>query len=70
MELLPTIIVFIIVALVLFGIFSLISFIYFRIRHKKSYLTEEFSPNDNVDGPYMEMVPLNTDKTKDSLFIE
>ena len=70
MELLPTIIVFIIVALVLVGVFSLISFIYFRLKRKRRFLTEEFSPNENVDIPYLEMTPLNKPRAKDDLFTE
>lgn len=56
-------------ALALVGVFSLISFIYFRIKRKRSFLTEEFSPSDNVDNPYQEMTPLNKPKAKDDFFI-
>lgn len=70
MELLPSIVIFIVVALCLVGAFSLISFIYFRLKKRRSLLAEEFSPNDNINEPYLEMTPLNIHRPKDALFKE
>ena len=58
MDLLPTIIIFVVVALVLVGVFSLISFIYFRMKRKRLNLNEEFNPDDNINDPYEDKLPI------------
>lgn len=40
MELLPLIVLFLLSLLILVGIFILISFIYFRIKHRRNILNE------------------------------